>query len=52
MSAKTAYYHMLLRLNYLSTNLKTAQILLDCGQYISWKSTGNHICWSVRQSIW
>jgi len=34
------------------TDAKTLQILPDCGQNISWKSTINHIWWSVRHSGW
>jgi len=34
------------------TDLKTLQILLDCGRNFFWKSTDNHICWDVRHPGW
>jgi len=41
---------MLLHLTYLVL-WKKLQSVLNFGQNDSWKSTGNHICWSVRHRV-
>jgi len=33
--------------NFLNAS-KKLQSVLNCGENVSWKSTGSHTCWSVR----
>ena len=46
------YHHMILHLTYvlLQKNYEVYLILVKMSPENSWKSTGNHTCWSVRHS--
>jgi len=43
---------MLLHFIDLFSDSKTLQILWDCGNNVSWQSTGNHICCFVRHPVY